>query len=145
MKWFIPILILSILLIAGCTQPIHSTPQPSACTIASDCETWCERVNCTRVACLGFWECLNNSCKWTCETGTDFYYCNQDLDCIKVAGGCCDCGGGGNATSINKNFENEWKDKLSNECKGIGCAAVMSDDPTCFKTAKCIENKCVLE
>ena len=101
MKWLIPVVILSIFLIAGCIQE-----QPATLNL---------------------------------------YSCSQDTDCIKVAGGCCDCGGGGNATTINKNFESEWKDKLSNKCKDIGCAAVMSDDPTCFKTAKCVENKCVLE
>jgi hypothetical protein len=64
-------LILATILIAGCTQfvqPIHSTPIPTTCTVVSDCEEWCNRINCTKVACLGFWECVNNSCKWTCGT-----------------------------------------------------------------------------
>jgi Na+/melibiose symporter-like transporter len=78
-------------------------------------------------------------------TELDFYSCYQDTDCIRVAGGCCNCNSGGTATSINKYFETEWNDKLSRECAEIGCPAVMSDHPSCFKEAKCIDNKCVLQ
>ena len=62
MKLLIAILILSIVLIAGC---IETTTE---CKIATDCEVWCERTGCVKVACVGYWECENNKCKWICET-----------------------------------------------------------------------------
>lgn len=75
----------------------------------------------------------------------DFYSCTQDPDCIRVKGGCCGCGMGGTATAINKKFEKEWQNKFSNECQGIGCKAVLSSHPSCFKEPKCVNNKCVLK
>jgi len=102
MKFLIPILILVIVFIAGCTEQSL--------------------------------------------TDIDFYSYTQDSDCIKVKGGCCGCSAGGTATAINKNFEKEWQDKLTDECirLQIKCLAVMSNHPSCFKDTKCVNNKCVL-
>jgi hypothetical protein len=92
------------------------------------------------------WKNLNQSPTTTEDESQriDFYSCNQDSDCIKVEGGCCGCNWGGKATAINKNFEQEWEDKLLDECREIMCPAVISDDPSCFKEPKCVNNKCVL-
>ncbi|MBA4319671.1 MAG: hypothetical protein C0412_14820 [Flavobacterium sp.] len=75
----------------------------------------------------------------------DFYSCGQDSDCISVKNGCCSCNQGGKTTGINKNLEKEWNSKLSKECRGILCPQVISNDPSCFKEPKCVNNKCVLE
>jgi hypothetical protein len=72
----------------------------------------------------------------------DFYSCSQDSDCITVKGDCCGCGAGGTATAINKNFEKGWYEKLPKDCI---CIQVMSNHPSCFKEARCINNKCVLK
>jgi len=68
--------------------------------------------------------------------------CSQDSDCIVVKGDCCGCDAGGTATAINKNFENEWYEKLSTDCI---CTQVISNHPSCFKEARCVNNKCVLK
>lgn len=75
----------------------------------------------------------------------DIYSCSQDSDCAKAKGGCCSCNMGGTAIAINKNFESEWTGKLAKECSNIACLAVISNDPSCFKEPKCVENMCALE
>ena len=67
--------------------------------------------------------------------------CSQDSDCIIVKGDCCGCSSGGTATTINKNFEEEWYEKLPKDCI---CLMVISDHPSCFKETRCINNRCVL-
>ena len=68
------------------------------------------------------------------------YSCSEDSDCVKVQGGYCGCGAGGNATTINKNSQEEWMDKW----RGMACLAVMSEHHTCFEEAKCVSEKCEL-
>lgn len=75
----------------------------------------------------------------------DFYSCSQDSECVSVKADCCGCTAGGKATAINKNFQEKWNKKLSSDCRGIACIQVISNDPSCFKTPKCANNKCVLE
>jgi len=72
-------------------------------------------------------------------------YCEEDNDCIKVDGGCCGCSSGGNSTTINKNYENYWNNKLAGECEGIVCLTVMSTDISCFAQPRCINNACTLD
>ncbi len=79
------------------------------------------------------------------ELPTDLYVCKLDADCVKVDSGCCGCNAGGNASSINKIYENIWKNKISNDCKEISCPAVMSNDPSCSGVLKCINNKCTIK
>ncbi len=88
------------------------------------------------------------TCPRPSKTGpaaVDFYSCSQDSDCVLVKADCCGCSAGGKAAAINKNFEKEWGEKLSKECQGIKCLDVLSNDPSCFKKPKCIDNKCALE
>lgn len=79
------------------------------------------------------------------ESPIDFYSCINDSDCIKTSKDCCGCNAGGEATAINKNFENDWKSKSAKDCKEIMCPAVMSNDPSCFENPKCVSNKCILK
>ncbi len=79
------------------------------------------------------------------KTEIDFYSCTTNEDCIKVKGDCCGCGGGGNATAINKQYETEWEQKLTDECgENVICPAVMSNDPFCFGQPLCGDGKCGL-
>ncbi len=78
--------------------------------------------------------------------GVDFYTCADDSDCISVDADCCGCTAGGKATAINKNLKDQWKNKLSIDCKDIACSAVMSGDPSCIsKEPRCTDNRCVLK
>ena len=70
--------------------------------------------------------------------------CNEDSECIKVDDGCCGCSSGGGATVINRNYENYWNEKLSEDCGMMGCITVMSGHWTCFATPECVNNKCIL-
>ena len=75
----------------------------------------------------------------------DIYSCEEDRECIAVKNGCCGCGGGGEATTINENYSNYWNNKLSSQCEQISCTTVMSNHWTCFAEPKCINNKCELK
>lgn len=74
----------------------------------------------------------------------NIYICNKDADCVSVKDACCGCSSGGSSATINKNYLDYWNDKISNECKGTLCPAVMSDHWTCFAKPKCVNNKCQL-
>ncbi|MFH1445528.1 MAG: hypothetical protein ABIF08_03550 [Nanoarchaeota archaeon] len=74
----------------------------------------------------------------------DFKACTLDSDCISVPDGCCTCSSGGKATSINKNYEKEHIDSRYVDCLGTMCPMIISDDPTCFATPKCVENECTV-
>ncbi|MFH1586089.1 MAG: hypothetical protein ABIB79_04940 [archaeon] len=74
----------------------------------------------------------------------DFKGCTSDSDCISVPDGCCTCSNGGKATSINKNYEKDYIASRHAKCLGIMCNMVISDDPTCFATPKCVENECTV-
>ena len=58
-------------------------------------------------------DCMENE---FCDTSTgeciNFFDCTVDEDCVKVDAGCCSCKQGGKSTAINKNYVNQWKDKL---------------------------------
>lgn len=84
-----------------------------------------------------------------CETAcvdktdkTDFYSCAQDSDCISVKLGPCGCTSGGANTAINKKYRNIWQKGIYDD---MMCPAVMSDDPSCFKEPRCVENSCVMQ
>ena len=74
----------------------------------------------------------------------EIYKCNIDINCISVNAECCGCTAGGSNTAINKAYSDYWNQKLSEECKDIGCPAVMSDHWTCFAEPKCVNGICEL-
>lgn len=74
----------------------------------------------------------------------EIYVCKEDRECLLVNNGCCGCGAGGTAISINKDYSNYWNNKLTEGCKEMGCVAVMSNDWTCFARPRCINNRCGL-
>ncbi len=73
---------------------------------------------------------------------TDFDSCASDTECISVRGGCCGCNQGGNARAINKAKQSEYEASL--QCTGIVCTQVISTDPSCSATPKCVASKCTL-
>ncbi len=72
-------------------------------------------------------------------------YCVEDSDCLRVKDGCCNCNMGGKTTVINKEYRSQWEADLLEQCKGMDCLAVISDDWTCTATPKCIDNECALK
>ena len=88
-------------------------------------------------------------CPKGCEHGAcvdvDFNLCEEDSDCIRVQNGCCECveGETGRATSINKEYEQRWSERISKDCGVVICSGD-AHDPSCFKEPRCIENKCTL-
>ena len=75
---------------------------------------------------------------------TNINYCKEDRECARVDSGCCGCTAGGKAITINEDYLNYWNNKLDENCKMIGCIAVMSNDWTCFSSPICINNRCEL-
>ena len=73
-----------------------------------------------------------------------YYACEIDNDCILVQDGCCGCGGGGKNTTINKKYEETYLNKTGLICKNVDCGAVVSNNPSCFSSPVCIQNKCSL-
>lgn len=72
------------------------------------------------------------------------FSCSVDSDCAAVTADCCGCNMGGKATSINKNYESAWKDKILSQCGERACLAVISNDPTCFAKPECVAGLCKL-
>jgi len=71
--------------------------------------------------------------------------CRKDVECIKVQADCCGCTAGGKATSIHKQYSENWQDTIESKCAEIMCPAVMSNHWTCAAEVRCIGNKCTLE
>ncbi|HIH17864.1 MAG TPA: hypothetical protein HA282_01555 [Nanoarchaeota archaeon] len=74
----------------------------------------------------------------------EIYLCKEDRECISISPGCCGCGSGGEAITINRDYLNYWRNKLSAECEDMLCTAVISDHWTCYAKPKCIGGKCQL-
>ena len=74
----------------------------------------------------------------------DMILCNINDDCVLVQSRCCGCNAGGEAIAINKKFERIYEINMDLRCVGTFCAAVISDDPSCLATPKCVNNKCQL-
>lgn len=70
-------------------------------------------------------------------------FCQKDSDCVKVAGDTCGCSSGGTATSVNKNFKDQWLE--STEWGMNTCLAVISNHPSCFTSPKCENFQCKLK
>ena len=68
--------------------------------------------------------------------------CNNNSDCVLVNSGCCGCSMGGGMTCINKNYLENWNQKLKFDCKvERACLAVYlcDDNPT---GCECVDNVC---
>lgn len=68
--------------------------------------------------------------------------CIQDTDCVTVQVGPCGC----NKTSINKQFETEWNNRIAEERKVAMCP-ISSSESACgiAPLSQCIQNKCQLQ
>ncbi len=79
-------------------------------------------------------------------TVEEIFLCDEDSDCVKVKAGCCSCYNGGKAIAINKIYEENYDNNLfeRERCDLVDCITQPSDDPSCFATPKCVNNKCEL-
>jgi len=71
--------------------------------------------------------------------------CSEDSDCVRVNAGCCGCGAGGKVMAVHEDNADMWKEDIAKRCAGMMCPTVMSNDPSCSGTAKCINNVCKIE
>lgn len=71
--------------------------------------------------------------------------CAVDSDCVKVAEGCCTCSSGGKARAMPQKEAQQWERNRAAQCKETACPAVISNDPSCKATPKCIKKQCVLQ
>jgi len=75
----------------------------------------------------------------------DYFSCVTDEDCIMVDDGCCGCTAGGRATFINRIYEDEWNEKLREECEGMVCPTVISDHSSCILQPECSGGTCQIQ
>jgi len=68
----------------------------------------------------------------------NFYKCKKDSDCISVTFG-CGCASYGANIAINKNYSETWHKSFS---KFHGCNFAVSNHPSCYSEAKCINRNC---
>ena len=71
--------------------------------------------------------------------------CSTNAQCAVVRGDCCGCSSGGTATSLNKEYVENWEDTLESKCATAKCKTVLSSDWTCQIQPTCIKNKCTLQ
>jgi len=71
--------------------------------------------------------------------------CQVDADCTLISAGCCGCTSGGTQAAIaSKNYESA-NARLASSCAAVSCIQVISDDPSCSKSAACVDNQCTLK
>jgi hypothetical protein len=70
--------------------------------------------------------------------------CKANADCVVEPEDCCDCNHGGRLVAMVKTKALS-KAQRAKKCKGMMCAAVISNDPSCAKKAACAEGRCVLK
>ncbi len=72
-------------------------------------------------------------------------YCELDSDCVLAKGDCNGCTAGGTNTAIAREYLDEYKRRLEEECRGVVCMPATSNHISCFSRAVCRDNTCVLE
>jgi hypothetical protein len=71
--------------------------------------------------------------------------CQNDSDCVLVKEGCCGCHEGGKQKALPKVHKKEWITHLDTKCSDIMCIKVISNDPSCKKSAICKNGHCLLK
>lgn len=89
---------------------------------------------------LGQKTSLNTENSTSAPVDESMYSCVQDSDCISIRAGACGCSSGGSNTSINTKYKNEWEAKAGTAM----CVAMISNNPTCSMTPRCIASRCIL-
>jgi len=104
----------------------------------------CRDVNCPAIACL-----VPDSIEAVCENdecvvGTknnDWYACEEDSDCVKVAANCCGCQHAGGEKAINQNFADAYLSELNELCAMVDIACESYDTCTSWD-AVCHQGLC---
>ena len=83
---------------------------------------------------------------WVREQILVFDDCAEDLQCLKVQAGCCNCNNGGKNVTINGVYLTQYNNLVLGQCEEVFCPTVISDDPSCLESteAKCVNNICTL-
>jgi hypothetical protein len=79
----------------------------------------CQGVDCPAIACQ-----IPESIEAVCRQGEctvktkndDWYACEADSDCVKVAADCCGCQNGGGEKAVNRDFEESYLKELNDLC-----------------------------
>ncbi len=70
--------------------------------------------------------------------------CKTAADCVAVKADCCDCNNGGSQRAVGKSEAAKLDKALKAKCKGMMCATMISNDPSCGKKADCVAGACAL-
>ncbi|MFC1655040.1 hypothetical protein ACFL2F_04470 [Myxococcota bacterium] len=104
----------------------------------------CQDVDCPAVAC-SIPESIEAVCQQGhCSVGTknsDWYACDTDSDCVKVAADCCGCQNGGGEKAVNKNSEEAYLKELNDFCAVVDVKCDSYDTCTTWN-AVCHQGLC---
>jgi len=80
------------------------------------------------------------------EEGESSKSCKVDSDCVRVRYDCCGCysDSNGMADVYNKDYVEIYESYMEGSCYGISCDGMVSSDPSCFKSVKCVSGECSL-
>lgn len=92
---------------------------------------------CTDIGCpMLFPQCINGTCTSRIE---DWQTCEIDDDCVVVELGCCDHCNGGRTVASHKDFANDIKYMMGDECEEDYACTLMACAPV---LARCTDNMC---
>jgi hypothetical protein len=146
--------------LTACSQSAECVLTDKGCCCGSDpldyvainedmLSDWLGREECRDVMCPAIACEVPDSIEAVCEAGectvapknTDWYDCETDSDCVKVARDCCDCKNGGREKAVNQDSEEAYLQELNDFCVlvDIDCA----DYDTCTSwEAVCHQGLC---
>jgi hypothetical protein len=95
---------------------------------------------CTEMACAELYpKCDDGECIYVDEIATDWQACGADSDCVVVELGCCDHCNGGRVTAVNKEFEDEAREEMADECEADHPCTLMA---CAEEIAACEDGQC---
>jgi hypothetical protein len=71
--------------------------------------------------------------------------CANNADCTVVKEDCCGCSQGGKQKAIAKSLVKGFISELDAKCGDMMCIQMISNDPSCKKSAVCRDGQCVME
>lgn len=68
--------------------------------------------------------------------------CAADADCVMVPADCCGCSAGGKQRALPRSEEARDRREREQRCRDTLCPQVLSNDPSCRATARCVAGRC---
>ena len=109
-------------MVLGGNDASSCSPEPEGCYSDSDCAE-------------------GEFCDTSSGQCISFFDCTVDEDCVKIQEGCCPCNDGGKSIAINRNYTDQWKERLQCE-PNTACPMVYLCNG--LQLPACIDGQCQL-